>query len=475
MGKVRVLIFILLWGSLIPTFATNKISFEKENFVANQISTIGATTVIVELNALGLNGLGVAANHDVLRMNSIKAAAESFKQLLPSQAMQKKVIHQYQYVPGVVVEVDSEMLAELKNNQYVKAIYPNKRLKPSLAESVELVYPTHDRSEFHGNNEWVIAVLDTGVDKNHSFLMNGSTRRVISEACYSGGGFIGDPRVDSLCPGNVASSIASNSGLYCTGYVGCEHGTHVAGIAAGDTGVANNAKLIAIQVFTGIQDPFNENICGTVAGNSCILAFDSDLIKGLERVYALRNTYKIAAVNMSLGGGQFFSACNSENALMTNIIANLKTADIATVIASGNESYNNAINFPACISAATAVGATYDSGSLLDQVAFYSNSSSMVDVVAPGSYIDSSVPGGGIVEAQGTSMAAPHVAGAFAVLKHAMPTESAVALESMITSQGPEVLVGSVYRHRLDISKILKNMGFGLPIISPVLYLLLDG
>jgi hypothetical protein len=64
-------------------------------------------------------------------------------------------------------------------------------------------------------------------------------------------------------------------------------------------GVAKGASVFAIQVFTKVIDPAT---CGGVA--PCMGAFSSDVIAGLERVYAraLSGALDIASVNMSLGG-----------------------------------------------------------------------------------------------------------------------------------------------------------------------------
>jgi hypothetical protein len=85
---------------------------------------------------------------------------------------------------------------------------------------------------------------------------------------------------------------------------GCRHGTHVAAIAAGKgavtaSGVARNARLISIQVFSRFEGPAN---CVGAGEDPCTLSFDSDQLKGLQRVFALRNTFDIAAANLRLGG-----------------------------------------------------------------------------------------------------------------------------------------------------------------------------
>src|SRR6185503_20213624 len=133
-----------------------------------------------------------------------------------------------------------------------------------------------------------------------------------------------------------------------------------------------------------------------------------------------------AAVNMSLGGGQYFdqASCDAANLSTKAAIDNLRSVNIATAIASGNNGFTNSMSSPGCISTAVSVGSTEDGSSgsgPVDTVSSFSNSVSFLNLLAPGRWINSSVPGGGFSNFAGTSMATPHVAGAWALLKSAVP------------------------------------------------------
>jgi len=134
-------------------------------------------------------------------------------------------------------------------------------------------------------------------------------------------------------------------------------------------------------------------------------------------VYALRKTFDIAAANMSLGGGTYTATCDASRPGTKAAIDNLVTARIATVIASGNSYYTNAMGAPGCISTAISVGSTTKA----DVVSDFSNAASFLKLLAPGSAITSSIPGGGYESWYGTSMATPHVTGAWALLEDKAP------------------------------------------------------
>jgi len=249
----------------------------------------------------------------------------------------------------------------------------------------------------------------------------------------------------------VASGSAMPYGGTCPGGE-CDHGTHVAGIVAGKgvsySGVAKDASLIAIQVFSR----FPAASCGSAT--PCVMAYTSDIISGLQRVYALRTTYNIAAVNMSLGGGQYFdqAACDTDNVSIRAAIENLRSVNIASVISSGNSGYTDSMGAPGCISGAVSVGATWDAAgstnncaghnlgaSMVNQIACYSNSASFLNLLAPGSLIASSIPYAAYSNYQGTSMAAPHVAGAWALLKQKKTTLTVTEGLNALTSTGVPV------------------------------------
>jgi hypothetical protein len=208
----------------------------------------------------------------------------------------------------------------------------------------------------------------------------------------------------------------------------------VAGIAAGRgstfSGIARDAKLIAINVFSRFTGSAN---CAGAGEDPCTKSFTSDQIKGLERVLALSSTMRIASVNMSLGGGSSTTNCDTDPRKAA--IDNLRAAGIATVIASGNDGSTNAVGFPACISSAITVGSTTKS----DTMSSFSNSSPLVELLAPGSSINSSVPGGGFAVFNGTSMATPHVAGAWADLKEVSPSASVSTILSALQSTGKPI------------------------------------
>jgi hypothetical protein len=330
------------------------------------------------------------------------------------------VLHRYDSVAFVALKLSSAALERLEASGLASSIEEDKAVPPVLATSGRLVEARESAAVARAGLNQHIAILDTGVQKAHLFLQQANgTPKVVSEACYS---------ANANCPGGVTSSTAAGSGEPCT-LSGCDHGTHVAGITAGrgtaSSGVARDAKLIAVNVFSNVSG------CGTCS-------FTSDQIKGLERVNALSSSLSIASVNMSLGGGHSETNCDSDS--RKPIIDTLRSKGIATAIASGNDGSNSAVSFPACISTAITVGST----TTTDAVSSFSNSSPLVELLAPGSSIVSSIPDSTVPEdaqgtKSGTSMATPHVAGAWAVLKGINSAATVPTVLSALQSTGKSI------------------------------------
>jgi len=361
----------------------------------------------------------------VTQRQAIAARIAQVLSRLPARAGRQQ--RPLQTVPFVVLDVTPEERAALTLDPDVARVLDDVLLFPVLSDSVPLVEADQVWTAGYDGSGSVIAVLDTGVDSAHPFLAG----KVVEEACYSK---TQPGTSETLCPNGLDQQIGPGAAVPCT-LTNCFHGTHVAGIAAGNdpsaapplAGVAKGASLIAIQVFTKVIDP---NSCGGVA--PCVGAFSSDVIAGLERVYALAlsGAHNVASVNMSLGGNLFTSPCDGEP--YKPIIDNLRSIGVATVVASGNSGIPFAISSPGCISSAVSVGSTNKD----DAVSSFSNVASFLSLFAPGESITSSVTGGTYAAASGTSMATPHVAGAWAVLHEAAPNASVSDILASLRSTG---------------------------------------
>jgi subtilisin family serine protease len=369
-----------------------------------------------------------------------------------------KVIHEYDYIPFMALEVDRAVFEALQRNPLVVGIEEDILMKPLLAQSVPLINADDVWAAGYTGNGQVVAVLDTGVDKNHPALAG----KVVSEACYSSTNSTYGST--SLCPGGVPESTAINSALpYINNCPAgeCDHGTHVAGIVAANgtslKGVAIGSNLIAIQVFSRF-DSLSE--CSPYS--TCVLSYTSDQIKGLDRVYGLRNTYQISAVNLSLGGGRYYDTCDTSgnNISYKAAVDNLRSVGIVTIAASGNNGFIDSIASPACISSVVSVGATTDSGT--ETVANFSNSVSFLDLLAPGEWITSSIPSTATATWRGTSMAAPHVAGAWALLRSYDPSATVDEILNALKITGVKI-----QDSRNGLTKPRINVYAAAPLLRP--------
>ncbi len=376
----------------------------------------GPVRVIVGLNVSAVPEGRLGDARAVASQRAAIAAAQDAVLLeLPGLA---EAVRRFEIFAALAVTTDAAGLARLAESPLVASIEPDRLLRPALNVSVPRVRADVLWGQGTEGVGWSVAVLDSGIERSHSFLGG----RVTNEACFS----TNDPTAEatSLCLGGNPTAVGPNAGLNCTGITGCDHGTHVAGIAAGRgssfSGVARGASLTAIKVFSRID---SSSVCATEPA-PCIRARTSDIMAGMQHTLALagtNNAGRIASVNLSLGSTPFVpNFCDASNPAFTQAIESLRAVGIPTVIASGNDSRASELPFPACISRGISVGAVSNT----DQIANFSNRSRLLKLYAPGVAIRSSVLNDGFGVKDGTSMAAPHVAGAWALLKNRMPSAS---------------------------------------------------
>lgn len=366
------------------------------------------------------------------------------------------------YSPVVALTADAALLDRLAADPGVAGIWRDPVLAPALSASTARIGVPALLAEGIDGSGWRIAVLDTGVQADHAFLSG----QVVAEACLSST----DPGAGtaSLCPSGADSQFGPGAAADCdrAWLRGCGHGTHVAGVAAGRHsqprpgqpahGTAPGAGIIAMNVFA----QYPRRLCETYGlppldgQEGCVLVQGIDLLRGLEQVWAMRHDHRIAAVNLSLGGSLHASAaeCDALIPPFTEAMDRLVAAGIAVVAAAGNNGRDGVAAWPACISSVVAVGNTGAD----DRRHGSSNWGALIDLAAPGVAIQSSVvsrPGGSDFGwLSGTSMAAPHVAGAVALLRAARPGADLPAILAALRETGRPVEAAGVRRPRIDVA-----------------------
>jgi subtilisin family serine protease len=231
----------------------------------------------------------------------------------------------------------------------------------------------------------VVGVVDTGVDASHPDLAGA----VLPGTDVVDGG---DGRID---PNG--------------------HGTHVAGIVAavsgngiGGAGLATGARVLPVRVIG--------------ADGS---GWDSDAAAGL--VWAA--DHGATVVNMSFGGPD-------RSPVMEQAVGYALGKGVSVVVAAGNEGASgDPVEYPAATPGVIAVGAVDVNGFR----PAWSSSGSHLAVAAPGVGIFSTVPGGGYATWSGTSMAAPFVSAAVALLRRAQPVLTPAAVRQRLVETADDL------------------------------------
>lgn len=257
-----------------------------------------------------------------------------------------------------------------------------------------------------GSASVTIAIIDTGVDKNHSDLVG---------KLVAGYDFV-----------NNDSDADDDNG----------HGTHCAGIAAaltnngiGVAGVDWNARIMPVKVLNA-------------SGSGSYTA----IVNGIT--WAADNGAKV--ISMSLGGSSGSSALESA--------VNYAASKGVVIVAAAGNSNTTAPSYPGYYAACIAVGSTTSTDA---RSSFSNYGASWVDVAAPGSSIYSTYDGNTYATLSGTSMSTPHVAGLAGLLwaKHGTGVSASTirnAIEQNCDNVGTWVAYG-----RINVAKALGATGGG--------------
>ena len=208
------------------------------------------------------------------------------------------------------------------------------------------------------------------------------------------------------------------------------HGTHVAGTLAGRTvGVAPQATVVPVRVLA----------CG---GSGRV----SDVLAGIDLVVRDHVAGRPAVANLSLGGAR--------NPVLDAAVQALVDDGVTVVVAAGNSGGAACRESPAAAPAALTVAATGPT----DRAADWSNQGACVDLLAPGVAVRSAWHTGSTAlrTLDGTSMAAPHVAGAAALLLEAEPTASPSRVDALLRARST---TGVVLGLRTGTPDRLLNVG----------------
>lgn len=332
----------------------------------------------------------------------------------------------WDHLPLVQVRADTlDAAAAVLDGDAAVTTYPIERYALTDAESFPLIGQPAAAAAGRIGAGTSVAVLDTGADYTRPDL----------GSCTA-------PGVPASCRVAFAKDFAADDGARDDN----GHGTNVSGIVAG---VAPGARVLALDVFTG--------------GG----AWSTDIITAINWAIANKQTYNIASMNLSLGGGSSTAPCTTD--AIGVALGAARTAGIAPVVASGNDGLRNAISSPACAPAAISVGAVYDANvgglsysscsdptTAADKITCFSNSASFLGLLAPGALISAA----GYTMA-GTSQATPHVAGALAVLHAAFPTDTVDQLVGRLTRTGKPILDprNGVTTPRIDLFAALGATG----------------
>jgi subtilisin family serine protease len=332
-----------------------------------------------------------------------------------SSNVEMNITHNYSSIEGFAAEIDVEDLDELRE-EFGDTVFVDDRV---FSVSLDLSVP-----KIGADDSWVlrssgvnlsgtgqtICVIDTGVNYSHDALGSCYGNNDPDSSCRVLGGYdyIGDD-----------SNPMDDHG----------HGTHVAGIVMSNdstySGVAPGSKIVAMKVL---------NATGSSESNADVLA-------AIDWCVVNASVFNISVISMSLGDASTYNSyCDGDSASWSSMINSAVAAGIPVVVSAGNcdqvgqTSCITGVSFPACIENATRVG-TVNDADVIDYMR-----GALFQLMAPGKIIRSTLYTGSFGDKSGTSMSAPHVSGAIALMSQYIESsgqsKSVDEMESILNNSG---------------------------------------
>lgn len=421
--NVRNIFLLSLTFALLCVLAVTAHGFNNETAIIEQ-------EVVDTLNEKGNVSVIIILREDIVSFPLSLSEKKSRIKLKQSNVLSElsasdfKIKRKYKTVRGIAGKIFPGGLMKLKKHPDVLRIYKDRTAFINLAQSIPQINADTVQDLGFSGTGVTVAIIDTGVDYTHSSLGG-----CFGSGCKVSGGY------DYV---NDDSDPMDDNG----------HGTHVAGIVASThltyTGVAPGANIVALKAL-----------------DSSGSGWFSDIAAAIDWCIDNKDLYNISVINMSLGdGGEYNDPSLCDQYLTANAIAEARNNGIITMVASGNDAYADGISFPACGSAAVSVGGVYDANvggiswcgypscfpylctdnsTFADKVVCHTNSDEILDLMAPDYAIYSTALGGGFTTMGGTSMAAPHAAGAAALLVEYNSLLTPDQIEGILIDTGHEV------------------------------------
>lgn len=403
---------------------------------------------------------------DVVSAKGISSTNEGIKEVKDGIA-KNKIKHDFGNVISAFLDEDD-----------LKRFEKDDRVEKIVLEPIRQIYLQNSVPLINGTSTWqlqqnflnltgsgqAICIIDTGINYSHSDLGGCYGNNSASSSCKIVGGL-------DYCSDNVD---CSEWDYYPDDVNG--HGTHVAGTAAANgsiKGVAQGARIIMFK-----------------ACNSTGSCADSDIKAGIDLCIQNASVFNISVISISIGGGTYTSYCDNQDD-PTNITSSINNAtgrNISVIIASGNDGSSSAVSWPACMKNATSVSSTDKS----DAISSFSNRYQYMSLFAPGgastglgsctagssdaNRICSTYFDGQYASMSGTSMAAPHVAGAVAIIRQYLTLTGQIRtpkqIENILNSTGKIITDSAtgIRYSRIDVYSAiisLDNSSPNVTLISP--------